>query len=121
MDLGAPLMAIDLGHDTVITARLVRTRAWRSWVAEIQGLHPKYELKREFLPGVPPQHPDHHPNAASWHIPHPGLYEYRNFGDGNRHGFFIVTNGFLRRNVTLISTEEAHERATRMAPNRRRR
>lgn len=105
---------IDLGHGTVITGRLVRTRAWRSWVAEIQGLHPKYELKREFLPGVPPQHSDHRRDAGSWHIPHPGLYEYRNFGDGDLNGFFIVTKGFIRLNVTLISAEEAHDRATRM-------
>ncbi|MEV5944515.1 hypothetical protein [Streptomyces sp. NPDC051994] len=115
-------MTINLGQRTTISARLIQTPAMRGWVAEIQGLHPKYELKREFLGRVPPQHPDHLGGAGTaWHIPHPGLYEYCDLGDGNLRGFFLVTKGFLRLGVHLVTAEEAHDRATRMARGTRQR
>ncbi|MFK0182035.1 hypothetical protein ACIQVR_39495 [Streptomyces xanthochromogenes] len=114
-------MTIDLGHETVISPRLVRTPAMRGWVAEILGLHPKYELKREFLGRVPPQHLDHlGDRGTSWHIPHPGLYEYRDLGDGSLCGFFVVTKGFMRLHVALISNDEAHVRAAQTTARRRR-
>jgi hypothetical protein len=110
----------DLGFQTTITPRRVETHTTLGWVAAIEGFHDTHDFRRTFLARITPADRDTPPRGwNAWHIPGPGLYEYRRLGNCELHGFFVVEGAFHRK-VRLITAEEARDRVSRMPTGPRR-
>lgn len=107
------MQTLDLGHDTTITPKWVKTPTRIGWLAQILGPDPQYELRRVFLDAELATDTGLPIRWSVWRIPRTGLYEYRKLGDGSLQGFFLVEEKF-RRKVRLLDGGSAHAMAARM-------
>jgi hypothetical protein len=104
---------LDLGHDTTATRALVKTPTYGGWVARITGTSKQYELGRIFLDRVDRTDRDGKQIPRGWRwfrVAGSGLYEYRDVGDGELSGFFLIGWRGLRE----VDRDEAFTRARRM-------